>query len=395
MKTAGIICEYNPIHNGHVRHVAQTRTLIGEECAVICAMSGNFAQRGDFAVFEKHARAASAVAAGADLVIELPLPYVLSSAEGFARGGVTLLEALGVCGYISFGSEAGETESLRALAECLSSAEMAGLIKEELKTGVSYAHARQKAASRILGKKADALKTPNNILGIEYLRALDAAHSAMAPLTIPRSDSAHDGGGTESASALRRLLKEDKEPWALMPASAAAILKEETALGRGPVFMDTVETAVLARLRMLDEDAFARLPDASEGLDLRLMRFSKSMPSVQSVLDHTKTKRYAMSRLRRMLLCAALGIRAEDSFLPPQYIRVLAGNKTGLRVLREIKEKSKLPIITKPAMSYALSGAAQAMFKKEADATDFYVLAYPKPENRSGGQEWTISPRII
>ena len=395
MKTAGIICEYNPIHNGHVRHIAETRTLLGEEGAIVCAMSGNFVQRGDFAVFEKHARALSAVASGADLVIELPLPTVLSSAEGFARGGVRLLDALGVCTHLSFGSEAGETSRLLAIADCLMSGDMPGLIREELKAGVSYACARQSAAERIIGTNAEILSAPNNILGVEYLKALKEENSAMVPLTVRRFGSAHDSDGAESASRLRKLLKEGVKPWPLMPAPAARILRQEIASGRAPVLMESAETAVLSRLRMIAEEAFSKLPDASEGLELRLMRYAKSMPTIQSILDNTKTKRYAMSRLRRMLLCAALGIDAEDSKLPPPYIRVLSMNQKGMRLLREIGEKSVLPVITKPAAVKSLDSKARALFEKESNATDFYVLAYPNPENRTGGQEWTLSPRIL
>ncbi|NLT14370.1 MAG: nucleotidyltransferase family protein, partial [Clostridiales bacterium] len=349
MKTAGIICEYNPIHNGHVRHIAQTRAMLGEDGAIVCAMSGNFVQRGDFAVFAKHARAMSAVASGADLVVELPLPYVLSSAEGFARGGVGLLEALGVCTHLSFGSEAGETGRLLALADCLLRADMPALIGEELKSGISFARARQRAAERIIGKKAEDLSMPNNILGVEYLKALKESGSVMAPLTVRRFGAQHDSDGAESASKLRRLLKEGMKPWGLMPASAARVLKTEVARGRGPVFMEDAETAVLSRLRMLPDESFARLPDASEGLELRLRRYARTMPTVRSILESTKTKRYSMSRLRRMLLCAVLGVEASDSSAPPAYIRVLAMNQKGMALLREIKEKSALPVITKPA----------------------------------------------
>ncbi len=395
MKTAGIICEYNPIHNGHVRHISQTRAMLGEDCAIVCAMSGNFVQRGDFAVFAKHARALSAVACGADLVIELPLPYVLSSAEGFARGGVMLLDALGVCTTLSFGSETGETESLSELADCLLREEIPELIKEELKTGVSFARARQRAAAKLLGEKAEALKTPNNILGVEYIKALKTTNSKLEPMTVRRIGAHHDRDGTESASELRRILKEGGEPWRMMPEPAAVILREEVTSGRGPVFMDSIETAVLSRLRMLPLENYVRLPDASEGLGRRLMRYAKSMPAVQSILESTKTKRYAMSRLRRMLLCAVLGIEAADSGTPPPYIRVLAMNKTGMNLLRDIKEKSALPVITKPALADTLDGAARAMFLKESDATDLYVLAYPNLENRAGGREWRISPKIM
>ena len=391
----GIICEYNPIHNGHVRHIEATRALVGTDCAIVCAMSGNFVQRGDFAVFPKHARAAAAIACGADLVVELPLPYVLSSAELFARGGVRLLDALGVCTHLSFGSEAGETKCLLEVADCLVTEKMSRFIGEELKTGVSFALARYNAARRLLGKKAELLRTPNNILGIEYLKALGEIKSAMKPLTVRRFGAAHDSEGAESSSELRRMIRAGEAPWARMPAAAAVTLRREAEAGRGPVFMENAETAVLSRLRMLPDEAFKRLPDASEGVELRLMRYCRTMPTVQSILESAKTKRYALSRLRRMLLCAVLGLAADDRSMLPPYIRVLAMNERGMTVLREIKEKSALPVITKPAEAHALEAPAKAMFLKEAAATDFYALAYAEPVNRAGGGEWTTSPRIL
>lgn len=395
MKTAGIICEYNPIHHGHVRHIAETRAVIGNDGGVVCVQSGNFVQRGELAVFSKHARAAAAVACGADLVIELPTPYALSSAEGFARGGVRLLNALGICTHLSFGSESGDIRNLSEIADCLLTDELTALFKEEIKSGVSYASARQTAAVRLLGEKGKALRTPNNILGIEYLKALKETKSAMVPLTLRRFGAAHDSSGAESASYLRHLLREGAAPWRYMPESAAEIFKSEIISGRGPVFIEDAEQAVLARLRMLPPEAYADLPNATEGLGARLMRFAGSRPTFQEILKQTKTKRYTASRLRRMLLCAVLGYSTGDTIAPPPYIRVLAMNKKGMRLLREIKEKSNLPLITKPAAAHKLGGTARALFQKESDATDFYVLAYHTSGNRSGGQEWTMSPRII
>lgn len=395
MNTAGIICEYNPIHNGHIRHIAQTRAMIGKDGGVVCVLSGNFVQRGELAVFSKHARAATAVACGADLVIELPTPYVLSSAEGFARGGVRLLNALGICTHLSFGSETGELESLSEIADCLLTDELTAQLKKEMKSGVSYASACQTAAVLLIGDKAKALRTPNNLLGIAYLKALKETKSAMAPLTVRRFGAAHDSAGAESASYLRRLLREGVSPWHLMPEPSRIILKNEIASGRGPVFMEDAEQAILTRLRMLPLEAYTDLPDATEGLGTRLMRFARTMPTVREILDQTKTKRYAASRLRRMLLCAVLGYCAGDALIPPPYIRVLALNKKGMLLLRDIKEKSDLPVITKPAAVHTFGGTARALFKKESDATDFYVLAYNASENRAGGQEWTVSPRVI
>jgi predicted nucleotidyltransferase len=392
---AGIICEYNPIHYGHVRHIAATRELVGGDSAVVCVMSGNMVQRGDVAVFPKHARAATAIAAGADLVLELPLHRVLSSAEGFARGGVQVLDALGVVTHLSFGSEAGEIAALDEIAECLTTARLDNCVREELRTGVSYPKARHLAVARLLGQRADILGTPNNILAVEYLKALKEAKSPMIPVTIRRIGAAHDSDGAESASALRRLLRDGAEPWDRMPDQCAGLLKREIGAGRGPVFLENIETAVLARLRMLPDEAFDKLPDASEGLSGRLARYARTMPSVQSILESTKTKRYTLSRLRRMLLCAALGFTAGDVLQAPGYIRVLAMNRRGAGILRLAGGRSTLPVITKPAEAHALTGPYKALFQKEADATDLYVLGYPEPSMRSGLSEWTTSPLFL
>ena len=191
------------------------------------------------------------------------------------------------------------------------------------------------------------------------------------------------------------MLKAGEEPWGLMTPAAADILKSEVLAGRGPVFAENMETAVLSRLRMLTDEAYQQLPDASEGLGGRLARYARTLPTVEEILAHTKTKRYAMSRLRRMLWCAVLGLGAGDMGAEPMAIRVLAMNEKGKGILREIKRQSALPVITKPAEAHALDGPAKVVFQREAAATDFYALGYPGVQNRAGGQEWTISPRVL
>ena len=239
------------------------------------------------------------------------------------------------------------------------------------------------------------IKTPNNILAVEYLKALTKCASSIAPVTVHRTGSGHDAGGPESASHLRRLLREGQAPWHLMPERASRVYREEIACGRGPVFMDALEQAVLSRLRMLPDSAFRRLPDATEGLGDRLARFARAMPTLETVLASVKTKRYALSRLRRMALCAALGIDSSDVSRPPPYIRVLAFGDKGRLLLREIKGRSFVPVITKPAAARSLGEDARRLFRKEADATDLYVLAFPGKENRAGGREWTTSPLFV
>jgi predicted nucleotidyltransferase len=297
--------------------------------------------------------------------------------------------------HLSFGSEAGDIAPLQEVADTLLAPETLALLREEMKSGLSYPAACQKAAERLLGDKADVLNTPNNTLGIEYLKALRESSSSIQPLTVRRVGTMHDGQGAESASYLRRLMQNGEQPWHLMPAPASGIYEAEINAGRGPVFIKNAETALLSRLRILQPEAWARLPDATEGVQDRLMRCARTQPTLDAVLEAAKTKRYTLSRLRRLALCAALGITEEDSKLPPPYIRVLAMNRRGADILRDIKKTASLPVITKPAQAKELPEPARSLFQKEADATDLYALAFPGESNRSGGQEWTISPSVL
>ena len=395
MKVAGIICEYNPFHLAHTFHISETRRMLGEESAVVCVMSGNFVQRGDFAMFAKHVRAAAAVHCGADLVLELPVAYVLSSAERFAFGGVALLDSLGIVTHLSFGSEAGEISPLSDVADCLMSPEINSLILEELSGGKSYAAARQKAAEVLIGDKARLLECPNNILGIEYLKAIRSLPADLIPVTVRREGAGHDDSKAmeyASASLLRKMILSGDNPWGYIPEAAGKLFRNEIKKGRAPVTAAGCEQAVLARLRTIEKEDFEALPDASEGLHRRLMRFARTEATLSDIAAQTKSKRYAMSRIRRMLFCAYLGIKGEDSLLPPPYARVLAFNKKGQRLLKESAAKSDLPVITKPASAKRLDGRAKNMFVKEATSTDLYVLGYPKTDCRTGGQEFVTSP---
>ena len=393
MKTVGIICEYNPLHMGHIFHVNKTRSILGADCAVVCIMSGNYVQRGDFAVFNKHARAEAAVRCGADLVVEMPSPYALSSAERFAAAGVHILDSLGLCDYISFGSESGDLDALFEIAEAIVTERANELVKEGLRKGIPYASALQYAADTVLGTRSKALQSPNNLLGIEYLKAITAYRSSLRPLTIKRIGGEHDGDTGFSASALRKKFLLGEEPWAFMPCTASGVYKKEIAEGRGPISMRLYELAMLSRLRAKVD--YFKLSDASEGLDRRFSRFAEYEPTIAKLLESVKTKRYAMSRIRRMMMCACLGITAATTQNPPPYIRVLAMNRTGKKLLKAARESAKLPIITKPASAKKVHGRVAEMFAIEAAATDFYTLAYQGEDERSGGQEWRQGPIVV
>ena len=385
MKIVGIISEYNPLHNGHIYHISETKRLLGEDTAIVCAMSGNFVQRGAPAVFSKFARAKAAVMCGADLVIELPLEAALASAEGFAMGGVKLLDSLGVCTHISFGSEEGDVRNLSEIAQALLDQKIDELIKKELERGVSYAAARQKALEKTIGEKAALIEKPNNILGIEYLKALKIIHSDMQPVTASRFGGEHDGEIGYSASAVRNALAEGNADWSIVPEKAAEIFKNEIAEGRGPVFTENMEQAILYRLRTMTEEEYDALPYASEGLGQRLRKSVTSSTSLAEILEKTKTKRYAMSRIRRMIMCAYLGISADDIDAAPKYIRVLAATDKGRELLKQMRKTAALPVVTKPA------SAGELINGKESD---LYTLAFPSVKQRITGADFTTSPYI-
>lgn len=396
MKIVGIVAEYNPFHKGHALHIAKTRELAGEDAAIVCVMSGNFIQRGEPAIFAKHTRAEAALYGGADLVLELPLPYVLSSAEGFAFGAMALLDSLGCVDYVSFGCESGKVEELKETAELLLRPDFGEALREELKQGVSFARARQRAVERLAGRSMGLMERPNNILAVEYIKALTMLGSDIEPMAIPRRGAGHDEAGERegicSASAIRAKIRAGEDASAWMPREAAALFDIERESGFGPITMEGLEQSVLTRLRMMSQEDFARLPDMSEGLHLRLMRAAKSCGSLEELYEAVKTKRYALSRIRRAVVCAWLGVTAEDAKGRPPYIRVLAANDRGCRLLKTAKRNST--VITKPAAARKLDERGRRFFELEADATDLYVLGGQSAENRRGGMEWEVSPVI-
>jgi predicted nucleotidyltransferase len=334
-----------------------------------------------------------AILGGADLVIELPTPYVLQSAEGFAKAGVYLLEMLGICDYISFGSESGDINILRTAADTIVSGAANQLTRQWLDTGISYALAQQKAANTVMGEQGVVFNSPNNVLGIEYIKALNSYASKMMPITVERTGGQHDSDIGYSASAVRKQLLNGVMPMSLMPDFACTVCTEEITSGRGPISINRAEQAILSRLRAIED--YCVVPNTSEGLEKRFKRYATTESSIASILANVKTKRYTMARIRRILMCAALCITTQDTAKPLPYIRVLAINSTGMKLLSKARKKAKLPIITKPASVYELNDKAIKLLEQEATATDFYVLAYQDEEERKGGQEWRLSPVVV
>ena len=395
MSTVGIICEYNPIHNGHIYQFSRVRELLGDDTAIICAMSGSFVQRGDFAVFSKSVRAQAAVMSGADLVLELPTCVSLSSAEGFALGAVRLLNSLGVCTHLAFGSEAGELAPLAAVCDALKRPEVDSAIKSALKTGVSYPAARHTALKSHIGRSADVIALPNNILAVEYLKALDKTGSSMSPIAIRRRGGEHDGERGNSASAIRRELFAGNSWQGNVPECAYRLFRREIELGRGPVSMKNAEAAVLYRLRTMCREEYMALPGDAEGLSLRLMKFAVNAGNVEEILEKAATKRYAVSRLRRMMLCAYLGVTARDMGQPHEFVRILAASRRGTEILRRMKKNCALPAVIKPARGMELPGSVGEAFRRECAISGLYALGFPGEKWRDGCLELSTSPYIM
>lgn len=339
MYITGIICEYNPLHLGHKKQLDLVRQA-HPDGGIVCLMSGNFVQRGKPAIFDKMARAKAAVLSGADLVLELPVTAALSSAEGFAAQGVRLLSPF--CHGLCFGAESGSKETLLATAEALLSPAFSGHLKEKLQEGLSFPAARQ-AALAAMGSASDLLCQPNDILAVEYCKAIFSQGSSLEPMVIHRQGDYHDtcpDKENPSATALRQLLESGENWQDYVPSQVLDVLSS------APLHtLQAGERAVLARLRTMTDDEFESLPYGSEGLWRKLMKASREHTTLEEILTAVKSKRYTRTRLDRMVMCAFLGLRKEDLDTPAPYARVLALNDKGREILKAARNAGWYPNI--------------------------------------------------
>lgn len=340
MRITGIICEYNPLHLGHKKQLDTVRGLSGAEGGIVCLMSGSFVQRGSPAIIDKSLRAKAAILSGADLVLELPVTYALSSAEGFARGGVEILGRF--CDDLCFGAETADKESLLATARALLSDSFSPALREQLDKGLSFPAARQ-AALESMGLDGDILSRPNDILAVEYCKAILSTGCTMEPLPIRRGGNYHAAEADEnnpSATALRELILHSGAWLDYVPEAARACLQD------APIHtLRAGGRAVLARLRTMTEEEFAALPYGSEGLWRKLMHAARSCAALDEIIAAVKSKRYTRTRIDRMILCAFLGLRDADLAAPAPYARVLAFNDKGREILKIARQTGDLPNI--------------------------------------------------
>jgi len=386
MDAVGVVCEFDPLHRGHERLLRRA----GESGRVlVCAMSGNFTQRGGAACVEKFARAEMAVRCGADLVVELPTPWAMATAEKFADGGVSLLAQCGVK-TLYFGSECGDTDALWATAEALLRADVHRAIRLEMDGGLPYAAARQAVLERETGLGA-LLAQPNNTLAVEYLKAIRRRGLAADAVTVRREDGGHHGSA--SASHIRALLAAGQEAkaFALMPPQAADILGREMKKGLAPADPARLERAMLARLRLMNEHDFASYDSGGEGLYRRVYRAVQEGGNLGDILTRATTKRYPTARVRRMLWAVFLGLEAPGEDIP--YVRILAATEAGRRLLRQTQDAG-VPVLTKAADVGRLGPSAEALFTREARRTDVYALACPGSPLPCGS-DWRRTPTMI
>ncbi|MBR0415248.1 MAG: nucleotidyltransferase family protein [Clostridia bacterium] len=380
MKTAGIICEYNPFHNGHLLQIEKTREAGATH--IICVMSGNFVQRGDVSIVPKPAKAQMAIDAGADLVLELPVVWSMATAENFAKGAVSILKNSGVCDMLSFGSECADISLLRKAAAAVNDTAIDEKISAYLNEGISFVQARAKAIEALYGKEiAAVIANPNDILGIEYLNAL--VGSDIEPLVIERTVP-HDGNSEsifyKSAGQIREmLLSGNSEFKKALPHSSYEILRQYASIGQCPNTVEDLDSAILAVLRRMEAEDFKNFSDVSEGLENRIYNAVRQSASVSEILLRSKSKRYTMARMRRIVLSAFLGIGKGYNKSEVPYLRVLGMSAGGKELLKEMKETASKPVIMKYADFQAADGFARKIFSFECRATDLYSLAYTKP----------------
>ena len=329
----GIVCEYNPFHLGHRKQIDSIREKFGANTGIICAMSGNYVQRGHPAVFDKTIRAEAAIRCGADLVVELPVTTSLSSAEGFAAGGVAVLSRL--CDGLCFGAETADLRQLLGTAEALLSEDFPKLLRRELDTGRSFPAARQAALEK-MGLPGAILESPNNILAVEYCKAILRQSSPMQPLPIFREGSYHAKEAdfeNPSATSLRIRLQNGLEISEYLPEPAGWVF------AGAPIHtLEAGQRAVLSRLRTMEDAEFEALPFGSEGLWRKLMRESRTQATLEAIASAVKSKRYTRSRIDRMILCAFLGITVQTMEAEIPYVRVLAFNDRGREILSGAKK---------------------------------------------------------
>lgn len=384
MKICACIAEYNPFHLGHLKHVDYMKTVLGAD-KIIVLMSGNFTQRGEIAVLDKFTRARQAIIAGADMVIELPTVFATSNAETFAKGGVNIIDALGVCNGLCFGVESGDKDSYLSLAKAMNneSKEFKRALKDQLEKGVSLAKAKFLALSALGGNYDENLiNSPNNILALEYTKAILKINSNLEIYPMLRDGNHNDLAlkkGITSASSIRECLKSGtiKKAKKSMPPFVYKELKDYPFL---------FEKLAMAKVILSSLDELKQISDCTEGLENRIKAFSKDFLSLDELVEKVSTKRYTKSRIRRIITANLLGIKQDlvnDCLSNKLYAKVLAVDSNSLDLISLISEKSSIPLLTRKSDLSALKKTAEKCFEIDVLANGIYNLVSKNKQNEN------------
>ena len=397
----GIVSEYNPFHNGHILHLKKSLEMTKADFT-IAIMSGNFTQRGDTSLIDKWVKTEMALKQGIDLVIELPTLYAISSAENFADGAVKILNSLGIIDYISFGSEIGEIKPLDDVATVLSKEpkDFSEILKRQLRSGLSYPKAREIAIQMYFGTSpiyTEALQNPNNILGIEYLKALKRSKSNITPITIKRNYNNYNSNdvksGVASATAIRTMIMQKKNIHTVVPYETYEIVERLTEEEKIVPSLKVFEKEIIYNLRKMTITEIANLADVTEGLENKIKQASNMTNNLEELIQKIKSKRYTETRIRRILLYSLLNITKKDMTISKKvmpYIRVLGFNKHGKRIISAIAEnnpKIKIVVSVKKFLDTNRDMNLQSMMMKDILATNIYTLGFKN--NPLGNLDYT------
>ena len=381
MKIVGLIAEYNPFHNGHLYHIERAKEITGADSAIV-VMSGNYVQRGAPAIMPKHLRAEVALEAGADIIFELPVCYACASAEYFAAGAVSLFEQLNCVDSVCFGSECGDAEKLQRAMETIEVTAVVhdSEIRQIMEKGYTYPRALSSVIRGIDPESAEIISSPNNMLAIEYLRALGKFTSPIVPFTLKRVYGSHNGltpeNGFASSSFMRERLAVGKDVSEISEyttplwtdAIANAVRNGATAS------LERLERVLLYKLRSTSAEEIAHISDVGQGLENRIYG-ARMAGSLEELLFTVKTKRYTMSRIRRIMLSLLIGITRNDMKNFPAYGRILAFNERGTEILSRAKYFTKIPYSTSIAKLSQINESAERFAELEIRASDVYGLA--------------------
>lgn len=387
MAVLAVVAEYNPFHNGHKYQIETIKK--NSDDLVVAVMSGNAVQRGDFACFDKWERTKAALSSGADLVIELPSFYAVSTAEKFAFNAVYLLDKLNCVDKLCFGSETADIKTITKAADLVMDKKISGRIKELLSDGKTYAKARQQAVCEVDSICAEVLDRPNDILGVEYVKALKKLNSDITAVAVKRIGCSHDSSVTNKEFASASFLRENLSLETLkkfVPEAAYDIYEKALFKGNYSLSISSLSNALILKLRQAKKEDIEKLSDVSEGLHNRILSAAKEANDINELCEKIKTKRYTMSRIKRVLMYALLDFENID--ILPQYIRVLGWNENG----KKLVSNALLPVVTSLKRAKEINKEANLLAEMEERCTDAFNLTLKNKANAKN--EFSVKPII-